>query len=110
MGGGRIALAAAPVTLMVLTSIATTGAEDWLVGFGRTEPQRALFARAGAALPYVLAAITGIVFLFTAAGSANIRFAGWGAFGEGWFLACSRSSTGTITLPTKTHSCLCSSR
>jgi len=83
MGGGRIALAVAPVTLMVLTSIATTGAEDWLVEFGRTEPQRALFARAGAALPYVLAAITGIVFLFTAAGSANIRFAGWGAFGGG---------------------------
>ena len=83
MGAGRIALAAVPVTLMVLTSIATTGAEDWLVGFGRTEPQRALFARAGVALPYVLAAITGIVFLFAAAGSANIRFAGWGAFGGG---------------------------
>ncbi|KSV86143.1 hypothetical protein [Sinorhizobium sp. GL28] len=83
MGAGRIALAAVPVTLMVLISIAAAGAEDWLVGFARTEPQRALFARTGAALPYVLAAITGIVFLFAAAGSANIRFAGWGAFGGG---------------------------
>ena len=83
MGAGRFLRVVAPITLILLSYFTTTGAGEWLVGFGGSASQRVLLARAGTALPPVVAAITGVVALFAAAGSANISFAGWGVFAGG---------------------------
>ncbi|WP_157700458.1 Ti-type conjugative transfer system protein TraG [Rhizobium etli] len=74
----RIVLLIAPVALMFLVTIGLTGIEHWLSGFGKTEAARQMLGRAGIALPYVAAALIGIVFLFATAGSIRIKTAGWG--------------------------------
>lgn len=83
MGVSRIALAASPLALMALALVTMEGAGDWLSSFAGREAGRLALIRAGVAIPSVSAAVVGAIFLFAAAGSANIRFAGWGAFGGG---------------------------
>ena len=77
MTANRILIAVAPVALTIATLIGTSGVEQWLAAFGKTDAGRVLLARAGLALPYVCAAAIGVVFLFASVGSANIRTAGW---------------------------------
>ncbi|WP_429817312.1 Ti-type conjugative transfer system protein TraG [Ensifer sp. B1-9] len=74
----RIMLVIAPAVLMVLVAIGVTGIEHWLSDFGKTEAARQMLGRAGIALPYLSAALIGIVFLFASAGSIRIKSAGWG--------------------------------
>ncbi|MEX2745743.1 Ti-type conjugative transfer system protein TraG [Rhizobium mongolense] len=78
MTANKIALVTAPIVLMILVTIGMTGTEHWLSGFGKTEAARLMLGRAGIALPYIVAAATGIIVLFASAGSVNIKPAGWG--------------------------------
>ncbi|KAA1183879.1 Ti-type conjugative transfer system protein TraG [Rhizobium tropici] len=78
MTANRLALAGAPVVLMMLVVIGMTGIEQWLSAFGKTEAARLILGRVGIALPYVTAAATGVIFLFASAGATSIKFAGWG--------------------------------
>lgn len=72
-----------PVGLMVGAVFAMTGIETWLAGFGKTEAAKLTLGRAGIAAPYVASAAVGVIFLFASAGSASIRFAGWGVVAGG---------------------------
>ncbi|NTF91582.1 Ti-type conjugative transfer system protein TraG [Agrobacterium rhizogenes] len=74
----RIALVVGPAALMILVVIGMTGIEQWLSGFGKTEAARLAWGRAGIALPYVVSAAIGILFLFVSAGAISIKQAGWG--------------------------------
>jgi len=74
----RLFLAAVPAVLMTVTAIGMAGIEYWLAPFGSTEHAKLLLGRIGLALPYASAAMMGVIFLFTANGAANIRFAGAG--------------------------------
>lgn len=78
MRANKLALAAAPIVLMMLTVIGMTGIEQWLSAFGKTETARLTLGRAGIAIPYVTAAVVGVIFLFASAGASGIKFAGWG--------------------------------
>ncbi|MEF0944259.1 MULTISPECIES: Ti-type conjugative transfer system protein TraG [Rhizobium] len=76
----RIVLYVAPCALMMLTAVGMAGVEHWLSAFGKSDAAKQMLGRAGIALPYVVASLVGIVFLFAVAGSARIRSAGWGVF------------------------------
>jgi type IV secretion system protein VirD4 len=65
---------------MMLTAIGMAGVEHWLSAFGKNDVAKQMLGRTGIALPYVVASLVGIVFLFAAAGSPRIRSAGWGVF------------------------------
>ncbi|MFC5386037.1 Ti-type conjugative transfer system protein TraG [Aquamicrobium segne] len=78
MNPTRIALLVVPGVIMVTALMLLTGIEHWTASFGRTSDQQLAFARMGIALPYVVAAGTGIMFLFAARGAAAIRYAGGG--------------------------------
>lgn len=81
MKSNRILLALAPAALMVTIVMATSGSETWLSGFGTTPQAKVTLAAIGRGLPYALAAVTSLIFLFAAHGAIAIRSAGWGAFG-----------------------------
>jgi type IV secretion system protein VirD4 len=72
----RVALIATPILLMILVVIGITGIEHWLAAFGKTQETKLLLGRAGIALPFVIAAAGSMLFLFAAAGSIGIRYAG----------------------------------
>ncbi|PDT33878.1 Ti-type conjugative transfer system protein TraG [Rhizobium sp. M10] len=76
----RILLYVAPCALMMLTAVGMAGVEHWLAAFGKSDAAKKMLGRAGIALPYVVAALVGIVCLFAVAGSARIRSVGWGVF------------------------------
>jgi type IV secretion system protein VirD4 len=67
----------APAALMIVVAVGSTGSEHWLSGFGKTAAARQTLGQAGIALPYVAAALIGVVFLFASAGSIRIKIAGW---------------------------------
>ncbi|MEZ4533362.1 MAG: Ti-type conjugative transfer system protein TraG [Thermomicrobiales bacterium] len=72
-----LVLIAAPV-LMVGTCIGVTGIETWLAGFGTSLQAQQTLGRIGLALPYVITAAIGVIFLFAARGAVAIRAAGLG--------------------------------
>ncbi|MFK0278717.1 Ti-type conjugative transfer system protein TraG [Ensifer sp. NPDC090286] len=74
----RILLFVAPAALMILSAVSITGIEHWLSAFGKTEAARQTLSRAGISLPYITAALVGVVFLFASAGAIRIKTAGWG--------------------------------
>ena len=78
MKANRVALVVAPIALMILVTISMVGIEHWFSAFGKTDAARLTLGRAGITFPYVAAAAIGILFLFAAAGSADIKFAGGG--------------------------------
>ncbi|MHC2585068.1 Ti-type conjugative transfer system protein TraG [Bradyrhizobium diazoefficiens] len=77
MTANRLLLLIVPMALMLGAIFGLTGMGHGLAGLGKTEAQRLLAARAGIAMPYIVAAAIGVVFLFAAAGSANIRSPAW---------------------------------
>jgi type IV secretion system protein VirD4 len=79
----RIMLFIAPVVLMILAAVAITGIEPWLSAFGNTEAERQALGRTGIAVPYLTAALIGIVFLFASAGAHRVKTAGWGVVAGG---------------------------
>ncbi|MBS7546443.1 Ti-type conjugative transfer system protein TraG [Ancylobacter oerskovii] len=78
MTANRFLLGIAPITLIIGVLIGLSGFEHAAASLAKTEVQRLTFGRAGLALPYIAAATVGVIFLFAAAGAANIRTAGWG--------------------------------
>lgn len=78
MTASRLLFAIAPATLMIAALVGTTGAEHWLAAFGKSDSARLLLGRAGLALPYALAGMVGVTFLFASAGATAIKAAGWG--------------------------------
>jgi type IV secretion system protein VirD4 len=77
MTANKLLLAVIPFGLMMGSLYGLTEVSPMLVSLGNMEAQRLLMARAATAAPFVGAAAIGIMFLFAAAGSVNIRVAGW---------------------------------
>lgn len=78
MTPSKLLMLIAAVVLMVGACIGVTGIETWLAGFGNSLRAQQTLGRVGLALPYVIAAAIGVVFLFAARGAAAIRAAGLG--------------------------------
>ncbi|RWK48838.1 Ti-type conjugative transfer system protein TraG [Mesorhizobium sp.] len=78
MTANRILLALIPATMMVGATILIPGIEHWLAAFGKSAQAKLMLGRTGLALPYLVAAAVGVIFLFAANGAANIKAAGWG--------------------------------
>jgi type IV secretion system protein VirD4 len=74
----RLALMIVPPALMVLSAIALTGFEHSLSALGTSDGARQLLGRAGIAIPYIGAAVAGLVALFATAGSPIIKSSGGG--------------------------------
>ncbi|AUX79332.1 Ti-type conjugative transfer system protein TraG [Sinorhizobium fredii] len=74
----RILLTVIPAALMVAAAIVMPGIEHWLAAFGTTPQAKLMLGRIALALPYVTAAAIGVIVLFAANGSVNIRRTGWG--------------------------------
>ncbi|NMG41381.1 Ti-type conjugative transfer system protein TraG [Chelativorans sp. ZYF759] len=74
----RIAMLVVPGVLMTTMVVLLNGIEHWMASFGTTQDAQLVLGRVGIALPYVVAAGTGIVILFAAKGSIAIRSAGAG--------------------------------
>lgn len=73
-----MSLLLAPTALMVGILFLLTGIEQWIAGFGSTGQAQLMLGRIGIALPYGIAAATGIMVLFGAKGAIAIRSAGVG--------------------------------
>lgn len=78
MTANRVLLAVVPAVMMLSTTLGMAGIEHWLAAFGKTGQMRMMLGRIGLGLPYATAGALGVIFLFAAAGAANIKAAGWG--------------------------------
>ncbi len=76
MTANRLLLAILPAAIMVSVMILTSGLEHRLAALGTTAPAKLMLGRAGLALPYVAATAIGVVALFAANGSTNVKAAG----------------------------------
>lgn len=77
----RALLVISPVVLMVTICLTLPGIENWLATFGKSEQARLTLGRIGLAVPYVLAAASGVIILFAAQGARSIKTAGYGVAG-----------------------------
>jgi type IV secretion system protein VirD4 len=73
-----LALIIVPPVTMVLSTVGLTGFEERLSVLGTSDGAEQLLGRAGIAMPYVGAAIVGMIVLFATAGSSNIKPLGGG--------------------------------
>ncbi len=71
----RLVLLGLPATIMIVAVLTMTGIEHRLSGFATSAPAKLMLGRIGLALPYATAAALGIISLFAASGSANIKAA-----------------------------------
>lgn len=76
MTANRLLLTIVPAAFMIAAMLAISGIETWLSGFGTLPQAKLMLGRIGLALPYVAAAMIGVIFLFATAGAANIKTAG----------------------------------
>lgn len=76
MTANRLLLAILPAAIMVAAMILTSGIDHRLAALGTTAQAKLMLGRAGLALPYVAATAIGVVALFAANGSTNIKAAG----------------------------------
>lgn len=84
----RILLAGAPAAAMLAMVFVVPGIERWLAAFGTTEQARMMLGRIGLALPYALAAATGMIVLFGTKGSITIKIVGWSVATGGLGTVC----------------------
>ncbi|WP_434730692.1 Ti-type conjugative transfer system protein TraG [Rhizobium binae] len=77
----RALLVLMPMVLMATICLVVPGIENWLATFGKSEQARLTLGRIGLAVPYALAAVSGVIILFAAQGARNIKAAGWGVAG-----------------------------
>ncbi|MBX5177408.1 Ti-type conjugative transfer system protein TraG [Rhizobium lentis] len=75
MTANRLLLGILPVVIMLVAMFATSGFENRLAGFGASAQAKLLLGRVGLALPCMTAAAIGVIALFAANGSANIKAA-----------------------------------
>lgn len=71
----RLLLGILPAIIMLVVMFGTTGVEHRLAALGTSAQVKLFLGRAGLALPYIAAAAIGIISLFAANGSANIKAA-----------------------------------
>ncbi|HHV66292.1 MAG TPA: Ti-type conjugative transfer system protein TraG, partial [Ochrobactrum intermedium] len=76
MTPNRLLLAILPAAIMLAAMILSSGMEHRLAALGTSAQAKLLLGRAGLALPYLAAAAIGVVALFAANGSTNIKTAG----------------------------------
>ncbi|CVI64377.1 Ti-type conjugative transfer system protein TraG (plasmid) [Agrobacterium leguminum] len=76
MTANRLLLLTLPAAIMLAAMVMTSGMEHRLAAFGTSVQAKLLLERAGLALPYVTAAAIGVIALFAANGSGNIKAAG----------------------------------
>lgn len=76
MTANRLLLAILPAAIMIAVMVLTSGLEHRLAALGTTAQAKLMLGRAGLALPYVAATAIGVVALFAANGSMNIKAAG----------------------------------
>ncbi len=72
----RLLLLTLPVAMMIAAMILSSGMEHRLAALGTSAQVKLMLESAGLALPYLAAVAIGIVTLFAANGSANIKTAG----------------------------------
>jgi type IV secretion system protein VirD4 len=72
----RLLLLTLPVAMMIAAMILSSGMEHRLAALGTSAQVKLMLGRAGLVLPYLAAVAIGIVTLFAANGSANIKTAG----------------------------------
>ncbi|MUZ75385.1 Ti-type conjugative transfer system protein TraG [Agrobacterium vitis] len=72
----RLLLFVLPAAIMLAALVMTSGIEHRLAEFGSSAQAKLMLGRTGLALPYIAVAATGVVALFAANGSANIKTAG----------------------------------
>ncbi|UXT61444.1 Ti-type conjugative transfer system protein TraG (plasmid) [Agrobacterium fabrum] len=75
MTANRLLLAILPAVIMLAAMILTSGFEHRLAALGTSAQAKLMLGRVGLALPYVTAAAIGVMALFAANGSANIKTA-----------------------------------
>ncbi|NMN69874.1 Ti-type conjugative transfer system protein TraG [Rhizobium sp. 57MFTsu3.2] len=78
MTANRVVLLFIPIILMIGVTVGTTGIEQWLATFGNTDAAKAALKHLGIAAPFVASGGAGVIVLFAAGGSINIRSAAWG--------------------------------
>ena len=78
MTANRVVLFFIPIMLMIGVTVGTTGIERWLATFGNTDAAKAALKHLGSAAPFVASGGAGVIVLFAAGGSVNIRSAAWG--------------------------------
>ncbi|MBB3458820.1 type IV secretion system protein VirD4 [Rhizobium sp. BK313] len=83
MNANRPILSTAPAVLMVVATIGASNIEHWIVGWGQTAASRPLLVQTAVALPYALAAVVGLLFLFGGAGSLHVKIIGRSVVGGG---------------------------
>jgi type IV secretion system protein VirD4 len=71
----RLLLLLLPAAIIIATSVMTSGFEHRLADFGSSAQAKLMLGRTGIALPYVAACAIGVIALFAANGSANIKAA-----------------------------------
>jgi len=76
MTANRLLLAILPAAIMLAAVILTSGMEHRLSALGTSAQAKLTLGRVGLVLPYIAAAAIGVVALFAANGSANIKAAG----------------------------------
>lgn len=67
-----------PAALMLSATIGMKGIEFWLAGFGTGGQSYQTLGRIGLAVPYIAAALIGVILLFGSKGSLFVQWAGWG--------------------------------
>ncbi|MVA56876.1 Ti-type conjugative transfer system protein TraG [Agrobacterium vitis] len=72
----RLVLFVLPAAIMLAALVMTFGMEHRLAELGSSPQAKLMLGRTGLALPYIAVAATGVVALFAANGSANIKTAG----------------------------------
>ncbi|WP_036564420.1 Ti-type conjugative transfer system protein TraG [Brucella intermedia] len=78
MTGKRLLLLIVPMAMMIAAFLTLRGGENWFAQFGTAPTSYQIWGRIGLTVPFVTAAIIGIVALFAAKGSLAIQAAGQG--------------------------------
>ncbi len=78
MTANRILLAVLPPMTMITLALLLPGIEQWLATFGKTIQTKMVLGQISLPLPYATGAAFGLIFLFFANGTLNIKTAGWG--------------------------------
>ncbi|MBW9069982.1 Ti-type conjugative transfer system protein TraG [Agrobacterium pusense] len=83
MTANRLLLAILPAAIMLAAMILSSGMEHRLAALGTSAQEKLMLDRVGLALPYLAAAAIGVVALFAANGSTNIKVAGMSVLAGG---------------------------
>jgi len=69
----RVIIFVAPIVLILVSSIALTGHEGAITGLGKAPSAKLFLGQCATALPYVVAGLIAVLYLFAAAGTGSIR-------------------------------------